>query len=150
MQRHYTAAWTDDSNVQQLLGGLASVDADGLLPEDYHLSELKALAESPDRASATPEQKADFDMAASSAYITALVQLARGKVDPVRLDPTWNFDAAAIDPQQGMSMLQTSVDERSVDQAFAIEDGGDPASYAVDVGVGKAEPARRTGHPVEV
>ncbi|SDF45433.1 Murein L,D-transpeptidase YcbB/YkuD [Dyella sp. 333MFSha] len=120
MQRHYTAAWTDDSNVQQLLGGLASVDADGLLPEDYHLSELKALAESPDRASATPEKKADFDMAASSAYITALVQLARGKVDPVRLDPTWNFDAAAIDPQQGMSMLQTSVDERSVDQAFAM------------------------------
>jgi murein L,D-transpeptidase YcbB/YkuD len=120
MQRHYTAAWADDTNVQQLLTGLASVDADGLLPEDYHLSELKALVESPDRANATPEQKADFDMAASGAYITALVQLARGKVDPVRLDPTWNFDAAAIDPQQGMSMLQTPIDERSVDQAFAM------------------------------
>lgn len=120
MQRHYTAAWADDSNVQQLLAGLASVDADGLLPEDYHLSELKALAESPEHAHATPEQKADFDMAASAAYTTALVQLARGKVDPVRLDPTWNFDATAIDPQQGMSMLQTSIDERSVDQAFAM------------------------------
>lgn len=120
MQRHYTAAWSDDTNVQQLLAGLASVDADGLLPEDYHLSELKTSAADPDHANASPERKADFEIAASTAYITALVQLARGKVDPVRLDPTWNFDPAAIDPQQGMSMLQTSIDERSVDQAFAM------------------------------
>ncbi|MET4675115.1 MULTISPECIES: L,D-transpeptidase family protein [unclassified Luteibacter] len=120
MQRRYTPAWSDDANVHQLLAGLSSVEADGLLPEDYHLAELKALADAPDRANASPQQKADFEIAATGAYITALVQLARGKVDPVRLDPTWNFDAAAIDPQQGMSMLQTAIDERSVDQAFAM------------------------------
>jgi murein L,D-transpeptidase YcbB/YkuD len=120
MQRRYTPAWSDEANVRQLLAGLASVEADGLLPEDYHLAELKALADAPDRANGSPQQKAEFEIAATGAYVTALVQLARGKVDPVRLDPTWNFDAAAIDPQQGMSMLQTSIDERSVDQAFAM------------------------------
>lgn len=120
MQRRYTPAWSDDANVHQLLAGLSSVDADGLLPEDYHLAELKALAESPDRAHGSPQQKAAFEIAATGAYLTALAQLAHGKVDPVRLDPTWNFDAAVIDPQQGMSMLQTSIDERSVDQAFAM------------------------------
>ncbi|MET0506145.1 MAG: L,D-transpeptidase family protein [Luteibacter sp.] len=120
MQRHYSAAWSDPDNVRQLLAGLASVDADGLLPEDYHLGELKAMVEAPDRVGDSPEQKASFEIAASGAYITALVQLARGKVDPVRLDPTWNFDPAAIDPQQGMSMLQTSIDEHSVEQAFAM------------------------------
>lgn len=120
MQRRYMPAWSDDANVQQLLAGLSSVEADGLLPEDYHLAELKALADAPDRANATPQQKADFEIAATGAYVTAMVQLAHGKVDPVRLDPTWNFDAAAIDPQQGMSMLQTAIDERSVDQAFAM------------------------------
>ncbi|MET0618175.1 MAG: peptidoglycan-binding protein, partial [Luteibacter sp.] len=120
MQRHYRAAWSDPDNVRQLLAGLASVDADGLLPEDYHLGELKAMVEAPDRVGDSPEQKASFEIAASGAYITALVQLARGKVDPVRLDPTWNFDPAAIDPQQGMSMLQTSIDERSVEHAFAM------------------------------
>ena len=119
-QRHYTAAWSDETNIAQLLAGLASVEGDGLLPEDYHLSELKATIEAPDWASAAPARRAEFEVSSTAAYITALVQLARGKVDPVRLDPTWNFDPAAIDPQQGMTMLQTSIEERSIDQAFAM------------------------------
>src|ERR1700754_53670 len=110
-QRHFTAAWTNPSNVQQLLAGLASVDGDGLLPDDYDLPALKATTEAPDWATASPQRRADFDVAATGAYITALVQLARGKVDPMRLDPTWNFDPAVIDAQQGMSMLQNSIDE---------------------------------------
>ncbi|MDQ0008059.1 murein L,D-transpeptidase YcbB/YkuD [Luteibacter jiangsuensis] len=118
-QRHYAAAWSDETNVRQLLTGLASVEGDGLLPEDYRLSQLKATVEAPDWEGAPPERRADFEVMATGAYITALVQLARGKVDPVRLDPTWNFDAAAIDPQEGMTLLQTSIDERSIDQAFA-------------------------------
>lgn len=119
-QRHYAAAWTDDANVQQLFAGLASVDGDGLLPEDYHLSELKATVAKPDWKDAGPAARADFDMAASSAYITALVQLARGKVDPEHLDPVWNFDMAAVDAQQGATLLQTSIDDRSVEQAFGM------------------------------
>ncbi|WP_448097433.1 L,D-transpeptidase family protein [Luteibacter yeojuensis] len=118
-QRHYTAAWSDETNVRQLLAGLASVEGDGLLPEDYQLSPLKATVEAPDWASASPQRRAEFEVTATGAYITALVQLARGKVDPVRLDPTWNFDPTAIDPQEGMALLQTSIDERSIDQAFA-------------------------------
>lgn len=119
-QRHYAAAWADDNNVRQLLAGLASTEGDGLLPEDYRLSELRTMAEAMKEPAVTAAARAEFEVAATSAYITALVQLARGKVDPNRLDPTWNFDPAAIDPQQGMSMLQTSVEERSVDQAFAM------------------------------
>lgn len=119
-QRHFTAAWSNPTNVQQLLAGLASVDSDGLLPDDYDLPALKATVDAPDWSTASPERRADFDVAATGAYITALVQLARGKVDPMRLDPTWNFDPAVIDAQQGMSMLQTSIDESSVDQAFAM------------------------------
>jgi murein L,D-transpeptidase YcbB/YkuD len=119
-QRHYSPAWSDPDHVRQLLAGLASVDGDGLLPDDYDLPALKASVEAPDWSTASPERRADFEVAATGAYITALVQLARGKVDPVRLDPTWNFDPAALDPQQGMSMLQTSIDEGSIDQAFAM------------------------------
>src|SRR5579875_1732637 len=44
-QRHDVAAWSDETNVRQLLAGLASVENDGLLPEDYHLSELRAAAD---------------------------------------------------------------------------------------------------------
>ncbi|WP_368310548.1 murein L,D-transpeptidase [Luteibacter sp. CQ10] len=119
-QRHYAAAWADEDNVRQLLVGLASMDGDGLLPEDYHLSALKAAFGDPGWKDAPPARRADVEIEASAAYITALIQLARGKVDPMRLDPAWNFDPAVIDPQQGMSMLQTSIEERSVEQAFAM------------------------------
>jgi murein L,D-transpeptidase YcbB/YkuD len=119
-QRQYAAAWSDETNVQQLLSGLASVEADGLLPEDYHLTELRTTAEALKDPGLSPAARAEFEISATSAYISALVQLARGKVDPFRLDPTWNFDPAAIDQQQGMSMLQTSIEERTVDQAFAM------------------------------
>lgn len=119
-QRHYTAAWSDEENVRQLLAGLASTDGDGLLPEDYHLSALKAAFSAPDWKTAPPDHRAEIEIEATGAYITALVQLARGKVDPMRLDPVWNFDPAAIDPQQGMSMLESSIEERSVEQAFGM------------------------------
>lgn len=117
-QRHYVAAWTDENNISQLLAGLASTDGDGLLPEDYHLTALKTAFADPDWRHASPEKRADLEIEATGAYITALVQLARGKVDPEGLDPVWNFDPTAIDAQQGMAILESSIDERSVDQVF--------------------------------
>ncbi|GAA0911838.1 L,D-transpeptidase family protein [Rothia nasimurium] len=117
-QRHYVAAWTDENNISQLLAGLASTDGDGLLPEDYHLTALKTAFADPDWRHASPDKRADLEIEATGAYITALVQLARGKVDPERLDPVWNFDPTAIDAQQGMAILESSIDERSVDQVF--------------------------------
>ncbi|HEY4294570.1 L,D-transpeptidase family protein [Luteibacter sp.] len=119
-QRQYVASWSDETNIRQLLAGLASVESDGLLPEDYHLSELRMVAEALKDPGLSQAARAEFDVSATSAYITALVQLARGKVDPYRLDPTWNVDPSEIDPQQGMAMLQTSIEERTVDQAFAM------------------------------
>lgn len=118
-QRRFAPAWADETNIEQLMTGIASVDGDGLLPEDYHLSELRAAVTAPDWATASPARRAEFDVSATAAYITVLMQLVRGKVDPVRFEPTWNFDPAAIDPRQGMTMLQTSIEERSIDQAFA-------------------------------
>jgi L,D-transpeptidase YcbB len=117
-QRHYAPAWADGDNVDQLFAGLASMEGDGLLPQDYGLDALRNTVQAPGFRDATPEQRADFDLQATRAYITALVQLTRGKVDPSRLDPVWNMDPQALDPQQGLAMLETSIDERSVGQAF--------------------------------
>ncbi|MGN6480457.1 L,D-transpeptidase family protein [Luteibacter sp.] len=119
-QRHYAPAWSDSDNVDQLFAGLASMAGDGLLPQDYGLDALRNIWQAPGFKDASPAQHADFDLMATRAYMTALVQLARGKVDPSRLDPVWNIDPLAIDPQQGLSMLETSIDERSVDQAFGM------------------------------
>jgi len=69
-------------------------------------------------SSPTPAQRADFDLAATHAYITALLQLRRGKVDPSRLDAQWNFDPATIDPQQDLDLIIDAVDTHRVTQAF--------------------------------
>src|SRR3954466_12847759 len=52
-QRHFTAAWSNPTNVQQLLASLASVDGDGLLPDDYDLTALKSTTEAPDWSTAS-------------------------------------------------------------------------------------------------
>lgn len=88
MHRNYRAAWTQDSDVTQLLKSLGNTQADGLEPADFHIDELaKARA-----SMQTPAQRASFDVVATRTFIAALLQLRRGKVDPSRLDMHWNFD----------------------------------------------------------
>lgn len=144
-QRHDAPAWADSDNVDQLFAGLASMEADGLLPQDYGLDALRNIWQAPGFKDAGPAQHADFDLMATRAYMTALVQLARGKVDPTRLDPVWNIDPLAIDPQQGLAMLETSINERSVDQAFAMARPQNPLYAQLRDGLAKLRATAANG-----
>lgn len=113
--RQFRAAWTRDSDVEQLLKSLAETHADGLDPADFHIDELARH-----RASIqTPEQRAAFDLAATHTFITALLQLRRGKVDPARLDIHWNFDPVGVDPRQDVNSFFAALDSHDVARAFA-------------------------------
>ncbi|MBB3228042.1 murein L,D-transpeptidase YcbB/YkuD [Luteibacter sp. Sphag1AF] len=118
--RHDAAAWTDQANTDALLKSLAALDADGLNPEDYGLTDLTHARDAAFAPGASAEIKAAFDVQATSAYITSLVHLARGKVDPTSLDPNWNYDPVVIDPEGSMAAIQTALDERNVEQAYAM------------------------------
>jgi murein L,D-transpeptidase YcbB/YkuD len=118
-QRHDMSAWGDAENVRQLLASLHATDLDGLHPADYHVDELAKAAASLQASTASPAQRADFDLTATHAYITALLQLRRGKVDPNLLDKQWNFDPATIDPAQDMALIIDAVNTHRVAQAFA-------------------------------
>lgn len=117
-QRHYLPAWRDTENTKQLLASLDATALDGLNPADYHVDELAKAEASLFASAPTPEQRARFDMAATHAYITALLQLRRGKVDPGQLDKQWNFDPATIDPKQDLALIVDAVDTHRVSQAF--------------------------------
>lgn len=117
-QRSFEPAWNDEENVRQLFDGLASLDGDGLVPADYGLDALRQVHDASAFASASPEQRADFDMHATTAYLTALVQLARGKVNPQSLDPVWNYDLQAIDPKEGLAMVDRAIQTHAVTAAF--------------------------------
>ena len=67
----------------------------------------------------TPAQAAAFDLAATRTFITALLQLRRGKVDPARLDFHWNFDPVGVDPRQDVNSFFAALDDHDVARAFA-------------------------------
>ena len=98
-QRGFAAVWTNDGDLSALLDGLAGVQADGLNSADFRLSELTASRAQMSAAS-PPAARARFDVSATTAYLMAVLQLRRGKVDPASLDKQWNFEPEGNDPRE--------------------------------------------------
>ncbi len=88
--RNYAPVWTRPGRVDELLVLLASAESHGLASEDYYLSPLKALrqrvASSDDAALA-----ADFDLLLTESLIRFGYHQRFGKVNPQRMESTWNF-----------------------------------------------------------
>jgi len=68
---------------------------------------------------ASTEQRAAFDIATTHTFISALLQLRRGKVDPARLDNHWNFDSNGVDPRDDINAFFAALDNHDVASAFA-------------------------------
>jgi murein L,D-transpeptidase YcbB/YkuD len=117
-QRNFRAAWTNDSDVAQLLKRLSDTQADGLDPRDFRIDELARAAASMRTTAPTPAQRATFDIAATHTYITALLQLRRGKVDPSRLELQWNFDPVDVDPREDVKGFFNAIETHEVARAF--------------------------------
>lgn len=90
-QRDYKPLWTGTDDLRALTAAIAGVTEDGLLPEDYHLKALTALAGSTDRSN--PEQAARLDLLATDALVRLAIHLHYGKTDPRVFDPNWNISA---------------------------------------------------------
>ena len=88
----YEAYW-DSTRLQSLLEVLEDVEDDGLQPDDYHLQPLQRLIARPRK---TALEMAHLDLLASDAFALVMYHLYFGKVDPVSLDPNWNFDTREI------------------------------------------------------
>ncbi|MGH8389751.1 MAG: L,D-transpeptidase family protein [Pseudomonas sp.] len=117
--RNYRAAWTNGRDVTQLLKSLNETQIDGLAPADFRVAELAQAQLAMQATAPTPAQSAAFDLAATRTYITALLQLRRGKVDPARLDFHWNFDPVGVDPREDVNSFFTALDDHDVARAFA-------------------------------
>jgi L,D-transpeptidase YcbB len=112
-ERNWQAVW-DESRFQALLTQLAALYTDGLTPEDYGFSVLERSQKIGD----DPVRLAERDMVATRAYLLALVHLYRGKIDPVRLDSHWNFDARQLDPLTGLHAAREAVERNELDSIF--------------------------------
>lgn len=119
--RDYRPAWQSPAVLAALLDALASLEADGLNPEDYQLSQLRLAPpllgdNSPE---ALPLRLAD-ELKASSAYLRALYHLYNGKVDGDSLQPRWQFDWQALAPEPLRQQLLAAADTGQPAQAFTL------------------------------
>lgn len=117
--RNYRAAWTNGRDVTQLFKSLNETAFDGLNPADYRGTELLQAQLAMQASAPTPAQSAAFDIGLTRTYITALLQLRRGKVDPSRLDFHWNFDPVGVDPREDVNSFFVALDDHDVAGAFA-------------------------------
>jgi murein L,D-transpeptidase YcbB/YkuD len=91
-KNQFNPFWTDANKIDALIRSIKEIKADGLEPEDYHYSEisgLQAFLEHNDPKNNL--NKADLDMLLTDALILLKYHLVFGKVDPKRLNSTWNF-----------------------------------------------------------
>jgi murein L,D-transpeptidase YcbB/YkuD len=119
LQRGFRSAWSDEQDVAQLMNGLARTTLDGLSPADFRAAELAGLRDQASQPTATAEQQAQFDLAATRTCLEALLALRRGKVDPVRLDMAWNAEPIGMDPREDVKALFAAIDGHSIGQAFS-------------------------------
>ena len=101
----HSRLWNENS-LRELRETIDLAVNDGLNPSDYHRDELQRLA-----ALAAPgaEERLRQELLASDAYALLLQHLYYGKLDPVTLDPNWNFSPRSIDGVDAIGELRTAI-----------------------------------------
>ncbi|MEO9572554.1 MAG: L,D-transpeptidase family protein [Tateyamaria sp.] len=93
-QRGFTTGWHGSGNEQELLTELNRGVDQGFLPTDFNLALLYELQEK--AKSGEPDDIATFDLVATDAAIKLIHHMVFGKVDPSKLDSSWNFSKPVI------------------------------------------------------
>lgn len=92
--------WTEPEYVEDAIKGISSSYEDGLLPLDYHLEAILVLKQQltldPGNKDEEAVKLAELDLLLTDGVIFYADHLLYGKIDPVALIPTWNFEFAPI------------------------------------------------------
>ena len=99
-KRDFNPLWTLDTGLtpqaDQLIRAIEEAELDGLISEDYHLSQIKPLIADfkqalLQRQSFDPEKQADLDLLLTDAFLLFSSHLLSGRVIPNAVDSTWLF-----------------------------------------------------------
>lgn len=124
--RDFAPAWDDATRIEQLFIELENLRSDGLEPEDYHLSQLrgqfarlpKLHADSPLTEAGAAQQRADFDLLATNAYLRSLAHLFRGKVKPATESAQWNFTLNDVASSEAMKLVNEGIVNNDIAAAY--------------------------------
>ncbi len=99
--RKFAPFWVNDQQTQQLISFIASIEEEGLDPEDYHLKTLVEMThQQVGEDLGDTKTMALIDILCTHSFARVAYHLSFGKVDPILLNPGWNFDRdiSEVDP----------------------------------------------------
>ena len=119
-RRQFTPAWVEWAKINQLLDAIAASERHGLHPEDYHLGTLRQLASALGPGT-RPEPATELDILATDALVRLAFHLRFGKVNPERIESTWNFsrDMGEVRPVASIQALLQADDLAAAVEALA-------------------------------
>lgn len=106
--RNYVPVWTSEVRIDELFSLLATADSHGLDSGDYYLAQLRGLREQY-RSSDDPALGAALDLLLTESLIRFGYHQRFGKVNPARMEPTWNFTRQFRPGRTPLSALQELV-----------------------------------------
>ena len=88
-QRGMQSAWISRSQLESLVSELQQLADDGLNPANYQLQSIQQMASQPSAAVAQPDCR---DMLVTQAYLQALHDLSRGRLQQQAIEPLWHSE----------------------------------------------------------
>ncbi|MBW6460815.1 MAG: L,D-transpeptidase family protein [Bacteroidales bacterium] len=99
-RNNYQPFWTKWDYTEDAIAGFLSSYDDGLIPLDYHLEAILVIRNQLVQNSLVTDDKirkaAGLELLITDGIIFYANHLLYGKIDPVTLEPTWNFGYAPI------------------------------------------------------
>jgi murein L,D-transpeptidase YcbB/YkuD len=111
--RNFAPVWVRAGRVDQLLELLATAESHGLDSRDYYLPQLIALRERA-RRSNDPALAASLDLLLTESLVRFGYHQRFGKVNPQRMEPTWNFTRQFRPGQSPLTALIAAVQAPSL------------------------------------
>lgn len=112
-ERNWAPLW-DEQRFTALLAALRDLRSDGLDPDDYGYTLLSNWQ----RMQQDTTHDAEKDILATRAYLLALVHLHKGKLEPTRLFPNWNFDSRDIDASARFGLAKEAAESGNLADVF--------------------------------
>ncbi len=106
--RDHAPVWTRGARVDELLALLATAESHGLDSTDYYLEPLKLLRARV-AAGSDPALAASLDLLLTESLIRFGYHQRFGKVNPARMEPTWNFTRQFRPGQDPLKTLTAAV-----------------------------------------
>jgi murein L,D-transpeptidase YcbB/YkuD len=110
----YKRLWSEEKNRNDLLKIIKGSYYDGLSPEDYHIKAIEQLyLERGEDTESEAIRLAQIDVLMTDAIMLYAFHMIQGKVDPVSLDPNWNYSKRDI-PEDIDLRLISRLEEQSL------------------------------------